>query len=174
MSTLSEQADKLRKVAMETRMSEPVLDEVYMLPNTKVANAMRRAADEMDAAADTILKLSDDLQLVNTENARLIKKVNELDTQINLYVQTTLRAFGLVKENNEVLGSLAEDSIKLQKQGERLFDKTLELSTENAKLRKLARLLLWGIDNDMPRYEELAWTQKVNVLVRELGVEVDE
>lgn len=46
--------------------------------------------------------------------------------------------------------------------------------SENAKLRELARLLLWGIDNDMPRYEELVWSQKVNVLVRELGVEVDE
>lgn len=44
------------------------------------------------------------------------------------------------------------------------------LAAENAKLRELVRLLLWGIDNDMPRYEELAWTQKVNALVRELGV----
>lgn len=45
---------------------------------------------------------------------------------------------------------------------------------ENAKLRELVRLLLWGVDNDMPRYEELAWTQKVNALVRELGVEESE
>lgn len=44
---------------------------------------------------------------------------------------------------------------------------------ENSKLRELVRLLLWGVDNDMPRYEELAWTQKVNALVRELGVEVE-
>lgn len=43
---------------------------------------------------------------------------------------------------------------------------------ENAKLRELARLLLWGVDNDMPRYEELAWTQKVNTLTREMGVEL--
>lgn len=49
-----------------------------------------------------------------------------------------------------------------------------DLERENAKLRELVRLLLWGIDNDMPRYEELAWTQKVNVLVRDLGVEADE
>lgn len=49
-----------------------------------------------------------------------------------------------------------------------------KLESENAKLRELVRLLLWGIDNDMPRYEELAWTQKVNVLVRDLGVEADE
>ena len=46
-----------------------------------------------------------------------------------------------------------------------------EMRDENAKLRELARLLLWGVDNDVPRYEELAWTQKVNVLMRELGVE---
>lgn len=47
--------------------------------------------------------------------------------------------------------------------------------TENAKLRKLARLLLWGVDNDMPRDEGLVWSQKVDVLTRELGIEeVDE
>ena len=54
-----------------------------------------------------------------------------------------------------------------------IFCERDQLKSENAKLRELARLLLWGIDNDMPRYEELAWTQKVNALVRELGVEVD-
>lgn len=47
------------------------------------------------------------------------------------------------------------------------------LSDENDKLRELAHLLLWGIDNDMPRYEGLAWSQRVNTLTRELGVEVD-
>ena len=46
-----------------------------------------------------------------------------------------------------------------------------DMLDENAKLRELARLLLWGIDNDMPRYEELAWSQKVDALTRELGVE---
>lgn len=48
------------------------------------------------------------------------------------------------------------------------------LRNENDRLRELVRLLLWGVDNDMPRYEELAWTQKVNALVRELGVEESE
>lgn len=42
---------------------------------------------------------------------------------------------------------------------------------ENAKLRGLVRLLLWGVDNDMPRDEELVWSQKVDALVSELGVE---
>jgi len=46
-----------------------------------------------------------------------------------------------------------------------------ELVAENAKLRELAHLLLWGVDNDMPRYEGLAWSQRVNTLTRELGVE---
>ena len=55
-----------------------------------------------------------------------------------------------------------------------IFCERDQLKSENAKLRELARLLLWGIDNDMPRYEELAWTQKVNALVRELGVEVND
>ena len=51
------------------------------------------------------------------------------------------------------------------------YEKVATIETQNAKLRKLARLLLWGVDNDMPRYEGLAWTQKVNDLVRELEVE---
>ena len=55
-----------------------------------------------------------------------------------------------------------------------IFCERDQLKSENAKLRELARLLLWGSDNDMPRYEELAWTQKVNALVRELGVEVND
>ena len=45
-----------------------------------------------------------------------------------------------------------------------------EYVAENAKLRELVRLLLWGVDNDMPRYEGLAWSQRVNTLTHELGV----
>lgn len=52
-----------------------------------------------------------------------------------------------------------------------LIDKANRLEAENAKLRELARLLLWSIDNDMPRDEELVWSQKVDALVSELGVE---
>jgi len=46
-----------------------------------------------------------------------------------------------------------------------------ELQAENAKLRELVDLLLWGIDNDVPPAEGLVWSQKVNVLMRELGVD---
>lgn len=63
---------------------------------------------------------------------------------------------------------------KLQRRTEQFEGMTemwVERGAENFKLRELARLLLWGIDNDMPRYEKLAWTQKVNALVRELGVD---
>lgn len=45
--------------------------------------------------------------------------------------------------------------------------------SENAKLRKLVDLLLWGIDNDVPPAEGLVWSQKVNMLTRELGIKVD-
>ena len=49
-----------------------------------------------------------------------------------------------------------------------------QLKAENAKLRKLARLLLYGATHDAEPAEGLVWSQKVNVLVRELGIEVDE
>lgn len=46
------------------------------------------------------------------------------------------------------------------------------LQAENARLRELAGLLLWGVDNDMPRAEGLLWSQRVNALAHELGIEV--
>lgn len=52
-------------------------------------------------------------------------------------------------------------------------DVNAQLLAENAKLRELAHLLLWGVDNDMPRDEGLVWSQKVDALTRELGIEVD-
>lgn len=46
------------------------------------------------------------------------------------------------------------------------------IEDENSKLRKLARLLLYGATHDAEPAEGLVWSQKVNVLVRELGAEV--
>lgn len=43
---------------------------------------------------------------------------------------------------------------------------------ENTKLRELADLLLWGLDNDVSPAIGLFWSQKVNVLLKELGIEV--
>ena len=45
------------------------------------------------------------------------------------------------------------------------------LKAESDKLRELARLLLYGATHDAEPAEGLAWSQKVDVLVRELGVE---
>lgn len=45
------------------------------------------------------------------------------------------------------------------------------LTTENLKLRKLIDLLIWGMEDDMMPSENLVWSQKVNVLMRELGIE---
>ena len=91
--------------------------------------------------------------------------------QLVEWLRQTRGADAAARWYTKKLRELEAENAKLREQGERLFDKTLELGTENAKLRELVRLLLWGIDNDMPRYEELAWSQKVNVLVRELGVD---
>lgn len=54
-----------------------------------------------------------------------------------------------------------------------MADTSERLQAENTKLRELADLLLWGIDNDVPPAEGLVWSQKVNVLVRELGIVVN-
>lgn len=44
------------------------------------------------------------------------------------------------------------------------------LIEQNAKLRELVQLLLHGIDNELSKAEELAWSHEVEVLMRELGV----
>lgn len=45
------------------------------------------------------------------------------------------------------------------------------LKKENAKLRELAGLLLYGMCHDAPPHEELLWSQRVNRLTDELGIE---
>ena len=59
-----------------------------------------------------------------------------------------------------------EENAKLRKQGERLFDKALELGTENAKLRLLVRNLI-RVTHPADRAELIA-----NAV--ELGIEMDE
>ena len=46
-----------------------------------------------------------------------------------------------------------------------------ELEVENVKLRELANLLLYGMCHDAPPHEELLWSQRVNRLTDELGIE---
>lgn len=58
---------------------------------------------------------------------------------------------------------------KLREQGERLFDKTLELGTENAKLRELVRDMYEMAYPEYPSAFEAAFADRM----RELGVEVD-
>ena len=54
---------------------------------------------------------------------------------------------------------------------ERLVDENEHLREENAKLRELAGLLLYGMRHDAPPHEELLWSQMVNRLTDELGIE---
>lgn len=67
------------------------------------------------------------------------------------------------------MGSLSEEV-----RTEVLCGYICDLDAENAKLRELARLLLYGTTHDAEPAEGLVWSQKVNALVRELGIEVDE
>ena len=49
--------------------------------------------------------------------------------------------------------------------------RSVMLATENLKLRELIDLLIWGMESDIMPAERLVWSQKVNVLMRELGIE---
>ena len=82
---------------------------------------------------------------------------------------------------SELVDALDENA-KLLEQGARLFDKTLELGTENAKLRELARKLAWcavvpdcgkcdGACEDGDEWPEgSAICTAVDRMMRELGV----
>ena len=70
---------------------------------------------------------------------------------------------------------LSEENAKLREQGVRLFDKTLELGTENAKLRELVEDMLSCIEMraafDRPPTDEMVET--VAQQARALGLEVE-
>ena len=66
------------------------------------------------------------------------------------------------------MGSLSEEV-----RTEVLCGYICDLEAENAKLRELARLLLYGATHDAEPTEGLVWSQKVDVLARKLGIEVD-
>lgn len=63
------------------------------------------------------------------------------------------------------------ESAKLREQGARLFDKTLELGTENAKLRELVCMMLRVAG--VAEYATDSEWQVVTDYLRELGIEVD-
>ncbi len=76
-------------------------------------------------------------------------------------------AHGVIKDE------VAREVRPLKNSIEILSDVLALCRKENKKLRELADLLLWGINNDVPPAEGLVWSQKVNVLMRELGMEED-
>lgn len=79
----------------------------------------------------------------------VIRNVNGEPEFCASFVNTNSLAYGngvllkLHQRNDE----LRADNAKLQEQSERLFDKTLELATENSKLRELCKLCEREVDN---------------------------
>ncbi len=73
--------------------------------------------------------------------------------------------------------TLIEQNAKLREQGAQLFDKTLELGTENAKLRELARKMWKPFCWAQSGYEVCLSDEEdkeIRDIARELGIEVDE
>lgn len=73
--------------------------------------------------------------------------------------------------------TLVKQNAKLREQGARLFDKTLELGTENAKLRELVRSVLVLRHDSVFKWLDAATAEvcgmSFTAQARELGVEVD-
>lgn len=101
-----------------------------------------------------------DLQEALAEKAKLRE---ELDEQIRHFNELAKIADKLTVEN-ELMHMEKEESEEYKKLA-------MRLQAENDKLRELCDLLIWGIENDVPPAEGLVWSQKVTVLMRELGIE---
>ena len=78
----------------------------------------------------------------------------------------------------EYLPAIEDENARLLKQSARLFDKTIELATENAKLRELVRIAgtycvngLCGKDDGCPLYLGKPYCALPDRM-RELGIEV--
>lgn len=69
--------------------------------------------------------------------------------------------------------NLKVENEELREKGARLFDKTLELATENAKLRELVRDMRVCLEDECKRCHEWGDTCDLEQQMRELGVEVD-
>lgn len=76
----------------------------------------------------------------------------------------------------EVIREYVSENAKLREYGARLFDKTLELGTENAKLRELANAA-WTCIHTGTSCSDcrlIAGGCTLQTAMRELGIEVDE
>ena len=77
----------------------------------------------------------------------------------------------MLRDAADVIEGLEHENAKLQKQAARLFDKTLELATKNAKLQELVEdMWLEGAFAPGACYVE---TDRLEERTRELGIEVD-
>ena len=84
------------------------------------------------------------------------------------------RSLSDVNKMVELMDTLVAENTKLREQGERLFDKTLELGTENAKLRQaFSETLLRLIAANETTVSNYMDDEYCNLL-RELGIEVDD
>lgn len=82
-----------------------------------------------------------------------------------------------------LISKLYSENTELREQGARLFDKTLELGTENAKLRKLVRMMwlackskgiVGGIYEYPNRNSNTEERVRFEPLLQELGIKVEE
>lgn len=81
-----------------------------------------------------------------------------------------LRADAIDESNHgdgSVVAEIVSENAKLREQGARLFDKTLELGTENAKLRELIRTVWLAGD-----FRAFLGVDEIKEQMRELGIEV--
>lgn len=121
------------------------------------------------------------MSMLSAQCDELRRLASTLDTRYR-YADDTATALREAADTILSLRDRAQDlqaeNRKLREQGERLFDKTLELGTENDRLRELVRIAgtycvngLCGKDDGCPLYLGKPYCA-LHDRMRELGVEV--
>lgn len=122
------------------------------------------------------------MSMLSAQCDELRRLASTLDTRYR-YADDTATALREAADTILSLRDRAQDlqaeNRKLREQGERLFDKTLELGTENDRLRELVRIAgtycvngLCGKDDGCPLYLGKPYCA-LHDRMRELGIEAD-
>ena len=136
-----------------------------------------------EAQAYEIAKMARSISALEAENAKLVDVLHEVEAEA-VYAYHCLQQDCVTIANSTEhffkkwwhaeceCDRLKAENARLREQGARLFDKTLELVTENAKLRELVR----NMHSELVSCEDNGYVcggHKFDYCVSELGIEVD-
>ena len=146
------------------------------------------------------MRMTDAIERLKEENSALSVRCAEAERERERLFRAAVRKNGTIlqllrerREYQDTIDGLVDECAEHEEEAERLRQELAQwerlmanvelpeypvtqfvpkdLERENAKLRELVRLLLYGLDHDAEPADALVWSDEVNRLVKELGVE---